>query len=215
MSNGDLFYVCGAVLTASAVIFTIIGLRVERFPGRLAPLVTLWFVAFVGATTTFAVLHAKDEEKHEEAELRHANEEAEPEAAAAAGGAEGQGQGHAPEGNAPKPARNPSRAAEKPSKPAAAGPGGTLMLAADPAQIAYDKSELSSKPGKVTIDLDNPSALEHDVAIAKGGKTLAASETVSESATSLSVELTPGEYTFLCTVPGHAEAGMEGTLTVE
>jgi hypothetical protein len=84
MSNGDLFYVCGSILAVSAVAFTFVGLRVERFPGRLASLVALWFIAFVGATTTFAVLHAKDEEKHEEAALHEANEEAEEEAAEAA-----------------------------------------------------------------------------------------------------------------------------------
>jgi uncharacterized cupredoxin-like copper-binding protein len=31
----------------------------------------------------------------------------------------------------------------------------------------------------------------------------------------VSANLQPGEYKFLCTVPGHAEGGMEGTLTVE
>ena len=30
----------------------------------------------------------------------------------------------------------------------------------------------------------------------------------------LTVTLTAGTYTFECTVPGHAEAGMKGTLTV-
>ena len=96
------------------------------------------------------------------------------------------------------------------------GPGGTLKLAADPSAIAYDTTSLASKPGKVTIDFDNPAPLEHDVAIEdQGGEELADSEMIAESKTSVSVELAPGTYTFFCTVPGHREAGMEGTLTVK
>ncbi|HEV7771449.1 MAG TPA: plastocyanin/azurin family copper-binding protein [Solirubrobacterales bacterium] len=92
--------------------------------------------------------------------------------------------------------------------------GGTLQLAAEPTALAFDTTELTGKPGKVTIDLDNPSAIAHDVAIEKDGKEIAGSELVTEGKTSVSAELAPGDYTFLCTVPGHAEAGMEGTLTV-
>ena len=66
----------------------------------------------------------------------------------------------------------------------------------------------------MTIDFANPSALEHNVAIEKDGKEIAVSETIAEGKTSVSADLAPGTYTFLCTVPGHAEAGMEGTLTV-
>jgi hypothetical protein len=77
MSNGDLFYVCGAVLAVSAVAISFVGLRVKDFPGRFAPLVALWFVALVGASTTFAVLHAQDEQAERKAELNAASEEAE------------------------------------------------------------------------------------------------------------------------------------------
>ena len=79
MSNGDLFYVCGIALAVSAVAVSFIGLRVKNFPGRAAPLVALWFVVLVGASTTFAVLHAKDEQAAKKAELTKASEEAESE----------------------------------------------------------------------------------------------------------------------------------------
>jgi hypothetical protein len=77
MDNETLFYVCGIVLAVSAVLFTFAALKVEKFPGRAAPLVAAWFVLLVGSTTTFSVLFAQDEEKHEEAALHEASEEAE------------------------------------------------------------------------------------------------------------------------------------------
>jgi hypothetical protein len=77
MDNETLFYTCGIVLAVSAVIFTFVALKVEKFPGRAAPLVFIWFAVLVGSATTFSVLHAKDEEKHEEAALHEATEEAE------------------------------------------------------------------------------------------------------------------------------------------
>ncbi len=77
MSNGDLFYICGVALAVSAVVISFIGLRAKGFPGKLGPLVALWFVALIGATATFSVLHAQDEEHHEEQALHKATEEAE------------------------------------------------------------------------------------------------------------------------------------------
>jgi hypothetical protein len=77
MDNETLFYVCGIVLAISAVLVSFLGLKLEKFPGRAAPLVAIWFVALVGGATTFAVLHAQDEKEHEEAALHKAGEEAE------------------------------------------------------------------------------------------------------------------------------------------
>jgi len=79
MDNGTLFYVLGSALAVSAVLFSIAALRIEKFPGRAAPVVVLWFVLLIGSTTTFAVLHSKDEEEpHEQAAgLPHATQEAE------------------------------------------------------------------------------------------------------------------------------------------
>jgi hypothetical protein len=76
-----IFYVSGGVLAVSAVVFSFLGLRVEKFPGRAAPLVAVWFVALVGLSTTFAVLHSQHEEEHREAEagLPQATQESEEE----------------------------------------------------------------------------------------------------------------------------------------
>jgi plastocyanin len=195
MSNETLFFVCGIALAVSAVVVSLIGLRVKSFPGKAGPFVALAFVALIGATTTFAVLHAKDEDKAKAAELSKADEEAEEEEAS------------------PVEDESKKEAAPKPEA-AAKGPGGTLQLAASPTDLAFDKTSLTSKPGKVTIDFDNPAALEHNVAIEQNGKEIAVSETLAEGKTSVSADLAPGTYTYLCTVPGHAEAGMEGVLTV-
>jgi plastocyanin len=201
MSNETLFYICGIALAVSAILVSFAGLRIKSFPGKLGPLVALWFVVLVGGAATFAVLHAQDEEEAKAAEFTKAsneNEEEEAEPVEPEAGGEGGG----------------SKATEEPQA-AAKGPGGTLQLAASPSDLAFDTTSLTSKSGKVTIDLDNPAALEHNVAIEQDGKEIATSETISEGKTSVSADLAPGAYTFLCTVPGHAEAGMEGTLTVK
>lgn len=90
MSNETLLYVCGIILAVSAVTVSFIGLKVKTFPGKAMPIVVLWFAVFVGATTTFAVLHAKDEDKAKAAEFKEADTKAEEEGGnVAPGGTEG------------------------------------------------------------------------------------------------------------------------------
>jgi plastocyanin len=96
------------------------------------------------------------------------------------------------------------------------GGGGTkLSLAADKTQLKFNKSALSAKAGKVTIDMTNPSALQHDVAIQGSGvKTIG--KVVGHGGTStVTATLKPGTYTFFCSVDGHEQAGMKGALTVK
>lgn len=172
MSNETLFYICGGILAASAVIVSLVGLKRKDFPGRALPLVILWFAIFVGAATTFAVLHAQDEEKGETAKTEQPGEEA-------GGGAT------------------------------------TLHVEASANALAFDTTELEAEAGEVTIDFKNPSAIAHNVVIEQNGKELAGFEPIAEGEESETADLKPGTYTFLCTVPGHAAAGMEGTLVVK
>ena len=145
MSNEDLFYICGIALAVSAVMISFIGLKVKDFPGKAFPIVILWFAVLVGAAATFSVLHAKDEDKAKAAEFEKAGEEFEAE-----GNDNAAGEARQPKAK-PKAANGGEAEAEAPS-----GPGGTVQLEADATDLAYDTTELSSKPGKVTIDFTNP-----------------------------------------------------------
>lgn len=95
--------------------------------------------------------------------------------------------------------------------------GSTVELEAGPETgLAYTATEASAEAGKATIDFVNAQSIAHDVAIEDaGGEQIGKTEVITEGEDSTTVELEPGEYTFYCTVPGHREAGMEGTLTVE
>lgn len=82
--------------------------------------------------------------------------------------------------------------------------------------LAYTSTEETAEAGEVTIDFTNAQSIAHDVAIEdSSGEQVGKTEVITEGEDSTTVELEPGEYTFYCTVPGHREAGMEGTLTVE
>ena len=64
--------------------------------------------------------------------------------------------------------------------------------------------------GKVVFKLVNKGSLAHDLKIA--GKK---SKLIGKGKTSLfTVTLTKGSKAYVCTVPGHAAAGMKGTLKV-
>jgi plastocyanin len=66
----------------------------------------------------------------------------------------------------------------------------------------------------VTIAFSNSSPVEHNLTVAQGSAVLGATPTFTGGSKSLSLKLKPGKYTFYCSVPGHRQAGMEGTLTV-
>jgi plastocyanin len=222
MDNELLFFLCGGVLAVSAVLATFAGLKLQNFPGRVLPVVIVWFAVFAGASSTFAVLHAEDEQEHKAHELEAANEqieEAEGQPYENEAGALG-GESEELEEEAEKEAEGaeeeePVGPTEGSREPGAGASATTLELAAEPTELAFDKTELSAKAGKVTIDFDNPSAIPHNVVIEEDGKELAGFEPITEGKESETADLQPGTYTFYCSVPGHREAGMEGTLEVK
>jgi uncharacterized cupredoxin-like copper-binding protein len=91
----------------------------------------------------------------------------------------------------------------------------TIALAAssDAVTAKEYKFILSSKNlkhGKVTFRITNKGKLAHDFKIA-GKKTKIIQK--GKSAT-LTVTLRKGTYRYVCTIPGHSDKGMKGTLKV-
>jgi plastocyanin len=97
------------------------------------------------------------------------------------------------------------------------GGGGALSLSANSeGQFAYSTKSLSAKAGKVTIDFTNNAPLSHNMTVeSPSGSIVGATPTFQGGSKTLSLNLKPGTYKFFCTVPGHRQAGMEGTLVVK
>ena len=95
------------------------------------------------------------------------------------------------------------------------GGGQTLVVKADPnGQLSWSPTTETAKAGSVTMTLDNPSPVSHDIEISGNGVEKTA-DLVSQGSTSVTATLKPGTYEYYCTVPGHKQAGMKGTLTVK
>jgi plastocyanin len=97
---------------------------------------------------------------------------------------------------------------------AAAGRETTLENPADPRELRFSKSTLEAPAGTVTLVMENPSALEHNIAVRGEGLDEKGEVVGQGEESTVTVELEPGEYEFYCSVPGHEPAGMKGTLTV-
>jgi plastocyanin len=96
------------------------------------------------------------------------------------------------------------------------GGGGQQLALAAPADgsLKFDKSTLTAKAGKVTINFDNPSSTDHAVEI-EGNGVEESSDTIAQAKTSVTADLKPGTYDFYCPVGSHRQQGMEGKLTVQ
>jgi plastocyanin len=90
----------------------------------------------------------------------------------------------------------------------------TLENPADASQLRFSKSALEAPAGTVTLVMENPSALEHNIAVRGEGVDEKGEVVGQGDESTVTVELEPGEYEFYCSVPGHEAGGMKGTLTV-
>lgn len=125
---------------------------------------------------------------------------------AAAAGQAGEDEGRLAAAGKPKTSNEPISAE-----------GGTLEIDADPSGgLAFASTKALAPPGQLEILSGNDSPIQHNIAVEEAAGKVVEGNVVGKGGTSsLKVKLSPGAYDFLCTVPGHAEGGMRGTLTVK
>jgi plastocyanin len=196
------YYIAGGVLVAWALVLSLgIGMRRPKFPDNLPTerLVIAISIVLVLVTVSAAVLTSGGEAKSVAATpTAPTNTVTAP--------------------IAPKPETTPATTTPATTKNKGAPPPPTttkLALSVPGTQLAYNTKALTAKAGTVAIAMTNSSPLEHNVTVAEGGKVLGATPTFTGGSKVLTLNLKPGKYTFYCSVPGHRQAGMEGTLTVE
>ena len=80
-----------------------------------------------------------------------------------------------------------------------------------PSEFKITLSKKTIVKGVTTFKVTNKGGISHDFKIA--GKRTPSLKT--GKAATLKATLKAGKYPFLCTLPGHAAAGMKGTLTVK
>lgn len=78
--------------------------------------------------------------------------------------------------------------------------------------LAFSESELTAPAGTLTVELSNKDLFWHTFTIDELGVDLLVPV---QGRRSVSFAAAPGTYQFVCRIPGHVGAGMEGTLTVE
>ena len=101
------------------------------------------------------------------------------------------------------------------------GAGGGVSLTVEMGDLYFKPNTLTVKPGQtLQITLDNRGSLEHNFVLYDAdGKTVLFEKDAVQPGQKVNVSLKapekPGTYQYVCTVPGHKEGGMVGTLTVQ
>lgn len=81
--------------------------------------------------------------------------------------------------------------------------------------IAYEPTEISGEVGQpLNITLENTGALEHNITWEESDELFIDTQ-AGESADGTITFDEAGEYGFYCSVAGHREAGMVGTVTIQ
>jgi plastocyanin len=95
-----------------------------------------------------------------------------------------------------------------------AGSGQVVNIPIASSGFAFTKTTATANAGTVTLRAVNPQSTPHDISIKGNGVDAKGSQVSNGGVSEVTVNLQPGTYEYYCSVPGHEQAGMKGTLTV-
>jgi plastocyanin len=199
------YVVAGGILAVWAVLVSLLGMRgfpSNRTGERIAIAITV--VLFVGAVgSAIADQNKVGERRGPEIDKPGEGPESEQPGQPTAGSGGGGGQ----------PAPAPSDEGEKSGQ---SGKPTALTLSADPTGATrFDKTTLSAPAGQVTITMTNPSPVGHNIALRGNGVDEKGDTVQGDKKSTIQATVEAGSYEFYCSVPGHEQSGMKGTLTVK
>jgi plastocyanin len=93
--------------------------------------------------------------------------------------------------------------------PAAAGPITVHTLDT----LKFDPPQITASPGTV-ITVENAGFVQHDFVIDELSALVGPLNNGESGEWTVPADAAPGDYVYYCSIPGHRQAGMEGTLTI-
>lgn len=91
----------------------------------------------------------------------------------------------------------------------------TMQIAVTGNEFAFSPSEITVKSGQpMQITFKNMGKYPHDLSISELGVRTAVLDPGQQETLTFTPDKT-GTFTYMCTVPGHADKGMKGTLIVQ
>ena len=201
------FIVAGLVLAVWAVLVALLGMRgFPRNRGGERIAIAITAVLFAGAVGSAIADQSKvGERRGPEIDKPGEGEESEKPGQEAGG--------ETPQSGAEGSESAPKDEGEQKDKPAPSA----LTLTADPnGELKFDKTTLESPGGRVTITMTNPSPVAHNVALRGNGVDEKGDVVQGDEKSTVQADLEPGaSYEFYCSVQGHEQGGMKGTLNVK
>lgn len=203
------FHVVGGVLALWAVILAALGIMREDFPPKGLEKVIMGISALLVVGAIGTAIGTSGEKKPKGSEQAGFKNKSGKEGSSAPN-----------QGGTPAPgtgSQNTQGGQEKSGQAPTQGTSQTLTLSADPTgQLRFDKSQLSATAGNVKLVMNNPAPVPHNISIEGPNGLDKQGPVVPKGGSSqVSAKLAAGTYTYYCSVPGHRQAGMEGTLTVK